>query len=1147
MKRKNEETSKIKILIVEDENIIAQDVKRMLKHLGYAVSGITDTGKDAIEKVESEHPDLVLMDIVLKGEMDGIETAEKIKTHFEIPIIYLTAYAEDKTLERAKITEPFGYILKPYEERELYLTIKMALYKHALNKRLKDSEYKYRILTEKSTDGIFLAIGNKLVYANSAFLRILGAKSMEDLKDRSLLEFWDKTTKERIQGDIKKALKGKISTSRYEIGIKGFDGRQAFLDLSLTRVTYDDKPHALGIVTDVTERKRTEERIEHLNAILRSIRGVNQLLVREKNVDRLLQGVCDKLIETRGYYNAWIALIDESNNVIKSAEAGLAEDYLPLLERLNRGALADCGIKAISQEDVNIIKTPSLECTKCPLSKKYPERGAMVCRLEHAGKIYGILFVAIPKDLPVDKEEIALFKEVADDIASALHSLELEEEQRKAEKLRASINKISESALSTEDLGELYKAIHNIVGDLMPAENFYIALYGDETQTVSFPYYVDEYDEQPPAAPLGKGLTDYVIRTGKPLLVFPKIYNTLAKKGEIELIGEPSYCWLGVPLRTQNKTMGVLAVQSYTKDTIFGEEDKNILTFVSTQIAMSIERKRADKAIQESREKFLRLFINNPEAAVYLGPDVRILDINPRFTELFGYTIDEIRSKHINDIIVQDDKLKEARMLDKKAIKGYISYDTIRKRKDGSLVPVSISAAPITLEGNLVGFVATYKDITQRKQAEEELQNAKQELEVRVEERTSELRKAVDQLMKEFTERKKIEEEKERMHAQLLQAQKMEAIGTLAGGVAHDFNNLLTAIQGYTDLMLMKVEETSPLHRYLKNIHHASIRAASLTRQLLLFSRKQPMELSLIDVNKTVGGLISMLSRVIGENIYIETALDPDIWNIKADEVNIEQVIMNLALNARDAMPTGGTLTIKTGNVVLSKEQLEDRPESRPGNFVCLSVADTGSGIDQRIIDRIFEPFFSTKEAGRGTGLGLSVAYGIIKQHDGWINVNSEPEKGTTFNVYLPAFPLEVEKKLREKIPAKELMGKGKRILVVEDNAIVREFAVGGLRESGYTVLEASTAKEATEIINREKERFHLVFCDVVLPDKNGIQLVEEIQSRDPDMPVLLCSGYSDQVSKIPKISRSGLRYINKPYALAELLDTVNELARLRK
>lgn len=390
-------------------------------------------------------------------------------------------------------------------------------------------------------------------------------------------------------------------------------------------------------------------------------------------------------------------------------------------------------------------------------------------------------------------------------------------------------------------------------------------------------------------------------------------------------------------------------------------------------------------------------------------------------------------------------------------------------------------------------------------------------------------------------EQKRWEEEKEKLQAQLLQAQKMEAIGTLAGGVAHDFNNLLTTIQGYTEIAMLDADQTEPLHKNLEQIHYAAERAAGLTRQLLLFSRKQPMELVAIQVNRTIEGLLKMLKRLIGEDIAIKTELEPDLWAVRADIGNIEQVFMNLAVNARDAMPEGGTLTIKTHKVTLDDEYCKMIPDARPGKFVCLSVADTGTGMDKAVLQRIFEPFFSTKEFGKGTGLGLAVVYGIVKQHEGWINVYSEPGQGSIFKVYLPACSVHLEDEPEEKVLLQKLQGNGERILLVEDEEAVREFTSKVLRDNGYTVFEAADVKEALEIFEKENREFHLVFSDMVLPDKSGLQLVDQLLSVRPELLVLLSSGYSDDKSQWPIIREKGFRFLQKPYSIPELLKVVRE------
>ncbi|NOZ24833.1 MAG: GAF domain-containing protein [Nitrospirae bacterium] len=391
-------------------------------------------------------------------------------------------------------------------------------------------------------------------------------------------------------------------------------------------------------------------------------------------------------------------------------------------------------------------------------------------------------------------------------------------------------------------------------------------------------------------------------------------------------------------------------------------------------------------------------------------------------------------------------------------------------------------------------------------------------------------------------DRRQAEEERERMQAQLLQAQKMEAIGTLAGGVAHDFNNLLTAIRGYIDLVMMKVKDSDVPYRYLKQVRSASARAADLTRQLLLFSRKQPMEFVHLDVNSIIVDLLKLLNRLIGEDIVIDTDLTPDVWTVWADKGSIEQVLMNLAGNARDAMPDGGTLTIRTENVLLEEGSSKAILDARPGRFVCLTVEDTGAGMDEETIQHIFEPFFTTKEAGRGTGLGLSVVYGIVKQHGGWINVSSESGRGSVFRIYLPASPVKLEGEERKSVALDNLRGGGERILLVEDEDGVRGFASEVLRGYGYSVAEAANVKEAMEVFEREDGRFHLVVSDVVLPDRSGLHLADQLLSRKPALRILLSSGYTDQKLQWPLIQERNFRFLQKPYTLADLLQAVKEV-----
>jgi len=388
-------------------------------------------------------------------------------------------------------------------------------------------------------------------------------------------------------------------------------------------------------------------------------------------------------------------------------------------------------------------------------------------------------------------------------------------------------------------------------------------------------------------------------------------------------------------------------------------------------------------------------------------------------------------------------------------------------------------------------------------------------------------------------QKSKVEKGRSILEEQLRQSQKMEAIGQLAGGVAHDFNNLLSTILGYTELAMMSTDESEIAYRNMDKVLKSTMRAAALTRQLLLFSRRQPMEFSSVDISRTVENLREMLSRLLGEDIVIKTEREASSWIIQADEGNIEQILVNLAVNARDAMKDGGTLTITTENKTLDEKMCLYIPEARPGRYVCLTVEDTGHGMDENVRQRIFEPFFSTKGVGKGTGLGLSVAYGIVKEHDGWINVFSRQKQGTTFRIYLPAAPGKAQTTAEEPVSLDGLHGNGERILLVEDEDTVRELAAEILSEQGYEVVCAATAEEALEFYDNHESGFDLIFTDVVLPGRSALSLIEELLKRDPDIRALFSSGYTDDKSRWPSIRERGHHFIQKPYSMSDLLETV--------
>jgi signal transduction histidine kinase/ActR/RegA family two-component response regulator len=398
-------------------------------------------------------------------------------------------------------------------------------------------------------------------------------------------------------------------------------------------------------------------------------------------------------------------------------------------------------------------------------------------------------------------------------------------------------------------------------------------------------------------------------------------------------------------------------------------------------------------------------------------------------------------------------------------------------------------------------------------------------------------------VMFDITPRMTVESERSLLREQLVQSQKMEAVGKLAGGVAHDFNNLLTVIQGHAQQAMMQVSETGPFHAILSKINSAAERAADLTRKLLLFSRKQPVDFRILNLNAVITDLVKMLHRLIGEDVTIETGLADDPWTIRADQNSIEQMIMNLAVNARDAMPQGGTLTVRTANVVCGAEEVRGTDGAQPGPYVMLTVSDTGVGMTEKVLGRVFEPFFTTKSAGQGTGLGLSVVYGIVQQHNAFVRVRSTLGEGTTFRIWFPAVSEPQDEPEREGLAQLSTNGEGQRILLIEDEDHVRDMVRLVLEKNGYKVITAATVRDAVEQFAAYGGEFVLAFSDIILPDGNGLQLVDHLRERRPQLDVLLTSGYTGEKLQLHEIQQRGYRFLQKPYNVTELLRAVSELA----
>jgi PAS domain S-box-containing protein len=526
---------------------------------------------------------------------------------------------------------------------------------------------------------------------------------------------------------------------------------------------------------------------------------------------------------------------------------------------------------------------------------------------------------------------------------------------------------------------------------------------------------------------------------------------------------------------------------------VYGVNGKSV---IQCNIRDITERRRTEENLRKSEERFSKAFRKSPLAiTISTEADGRYLDVNDAFLDLLGYERSDVIGHTAAQLRFWSEPLDRSDMLrqlkeDKQVAKHHTRYRT----STGETREAEVWAESIELDGQPCVLAIT-RDVT----------------------------------------------EVGRLEAQFRQAQKMEAVGRLAGGMAHDFNNILSVIVGYSDLSLGLVAPGSPVNRHLEQIKKASNHAVLLTRQLLAFSRKQVVFPKILDLNDVVHNMANMLQRMVGEDVAISFRPITPIGSVRADPGQIEQVLMNLMVNARDAMRSGGKIVIETGHAELDEHYVSQHPGSRAGQQVVLAVSDTGCGIDESIKSKIFEPFFTTKGVGQGTGLGLSTVYGIVKQSGGYIFVYSESGKGTTFKIYFPRVAERAEPLVQSHEEA-ELPGGSETILVVEDDEPLRELAVQMLQDAGYQVIEATNAEYALDIMKASKPGIDLLLTDVIMPGKSGVELLEQAKVVYPNLRSLFISGYPGDLVAL----RGGLvpeaAFLEKPFTKRSLLRKVHSV-----
>jgi PAS domain S-box-containing protein len=507
------------------------------------------------------------------------------------------------------------------------------------------------------------------------------------------------------------------------------------------------------------------------------------------------------------------------------------------------------------------------------------------------------------------------------------------------------------------------------------------------------------------------------------------------------------------------------------------------------------DRKLGEAALRASEARY-RGLVNNATYGIYwVNPEGSLLFANPALVRMLGYdSIDEVLALRDTTELFNDARARDAvraHFFESGRVDATVDW----KRKDGKTIHVRLNGREV------------------------------------LEPETGQ--KCIEIIVEDITERRALEK-------QLANSQKFEAIGQLAGGIAHDFNNMIGAILGWADMGIEETEPGSRLHRHFEKVHQQGERAAALTRQLLAFARRQILEPRNIDLNNTVVETLNLLEKVLGSNIEIRANLSSDLSVVRADPVQMEQVVMNLCINARDAMPSGGSLIIDTSNITVDERFCGVQPLAHPGSYAMLSVTDSGIGMDAATLDRIFEPFFTTKEVGKGTGLGLATIYGIVRQHNGFVQVYSELGLGSTFRVYLPAANVAVEASRVSEVP-QEVRGGTETLLVAEDHEGLRQLAIETLSSLGYNVLVANDGEQALAEFQRSRAHISLVLLDVVMPKLSGPEVYERICAEAPGFPVIFATGYSADLSLLKKAQANGLPIVQKPYVTRDLARKIRE------
>jgi len=1157
-----------KILVVEDETIVAMDLKRALEGFGYQVAATATSGSEALEAAKETRPDVVLMDIRLEGQMDGIEVAHRLKGSMDVPVIFLTAYSNETTLQRAKTAQPFGFLLKPFQERELRSAVEIAIYKHSMERKLSQRENWLDAILRGMADGVVATDAAGFVTFMNPPAENLTGRSLEQARELALAKVLSLINREgeAISLEMAAAVSGDHGNA---LGtVIDCEGHQKPVEFSVARL-HDEKGRPEGTVVvfrDVSLRekaaqveafRRSEERLQALidggTDMIMVFDSELKIQFASPSMKRIVGYSPDEVIGT----TLLDYVISEDHHVVLGAMEAIrqgqhnrmAREYrvrhrdgsLVTLETVSNVLLDHPLIKGIVVNARDVTERKRIEAALRQSEKDYrglfenandcivifePEGERVLEANSRACEIYGIdrseligmSLEEFSEDIERGREHVDLTLET-----DAVHRFETTQhrsdgsplnleitatvvdyqgspaiysigrditERRRTEQalLRANrrletLNTMWREMASVRSPREVVEAALVKLVDLLPCDYASVVLADPQTnQSKVFVSYGD--------AELGP-------QTGVklPLVVREKCQQAVERGLNHcpDLDTEESGCLMTrdhfgnaastcvcASLRTEGVWMGELHLVARRPES-FNSEDLQIAQEVAGVISVALHQGQLREELAEHETRLSALVDNLPEGVVYLDQEFRVLLANPPGRKLLravsnagiGDVVSDVMGRSLSEIIAEPS--------DAPTLTITIESDDHRTFELG-IVDLAED------QRHTGGFILVIREMTR-------------ELETR-----------------------------KRLGLQ----ERLASVGQLAAGIAHDFNNMLQAISGSAQLIQANDDLPAAVIEKAKGISRQGQRGAGLIRQILDFSRtsvseRRPLRLELI-INETV----KMLERVISEDVSIRTEILPGEHVVLADPTQVQQVLMNLALNARDAISGGGELTISLDHKIFNSNDARPFPQMVHGEWLRLTVHDDGPGMAPGVAARVFEPFFTTKEAGEGTGLGLAQVYGIVKQHNGFIDLKTELGIGSSFIIYLPIVECEPRGEMRaDSLP--EMVGEGELVLLVEDEAPVRNVIQEMLEVLGFEVVTAGSGNEALQVFERFQKDIELVVSDVVLSGLSGIEVSKRVHQENCDLPVILMSGYPLGDDARTELSASVMDWISKPFSSEQL------------